>query len=125
MKAPTDQLPIRSQRASAAPAAWRSSPPSAAPRRASADLVAERCDAAICPELGEKRKRAACARNDVDDAKPTIKRGKLSRSFAGVVLPDLRLVVQDHVQQRVTDFQFSVVFDIAQLAKFIHEKAHA
>src|ERR1700722_1447115 len=45
----------------AAPAAWRSSPPSAAPRHASADLVAERCDAAICPELGEKRKCAACA----------------------------------------------------------------
>ena len=45
----------------AAPAAWRSSPPSAAPRRASADLVAERCDAAICPESGEKRKCAACA----------------------------------------------------------------
>ena len=63
--------------------------------------------------------------NDVDDAKPTIKRGKLSRFFACVVLPDLRLVVQDHVQQRVTDFQFSVVFDIAQLAKFIHEKTHA
>jgi hypothetical protein len=41
------------------------------------------------------------------------------------VLPDLRLVVQDHVQQRVTDFQFSVVFDIAQFAKFAHEKAHA
>jgi hypothetical protein len=38
----------------AAPAACRSSPPSAAPRRASADLVAERCDAAICPESGEK-----------------------------------------------------------------------
>jgi hypothetical protein len=47
MKAPTDQLPVRSQRASAAPAAWRSSPPCAAPRRASADLVAERCDAAV------------------------------------------------------------------------------
>jgi hypothetical protein len=58
-------------------------------------------------------------------AKPTIKRWKLSRFLACVVLPDLRLVVQDHVQQRVTDFQFSVVFDIAQLAKFIHEKAHA
>ena len=51
----------------AAPAAWRSSPPTAAPRRASADLVAERCDAAICPELGEKRKCAAYARSDVDD----------------------------------------------------------
>ena len=45
----------------AAPAAWRSSPPSAAPRRASADLVAERCDAAICPESREKRKCAGCA----------------------------------------------------------------
>jgi hypothetical protein len=45
----------------AAPAAWRSSPPTAAPRRASADLVAERCDAAIRPEVGEKQKRAACA----------------------------------------------------------------
>jgi hypothetical protein len=28
---------------------------------------------------------------------------KLSRFFASVVLPDLRLVVQDHVQKRVTD----------------------
>ena len=36
----------------AAPAAWRSSPSSAAPRRASADLVAERCNAAICPDRG-------------------------------------------------------------------------
>ena len=33
----------------------------AAPRRASADLVAERCDAAICPEAGDKWKCAACA----------------------------------------------------------------
>ena len=38
---------------------------------------------------------------------------------------DFRLIVQSHVQQRVADFQFSVVFDIAQFAKFIHEKAHA
>src|SRR3984893_285030 len=57
--------------------------------------------------------------------KPATKRGKLSRSFTSVVLPDLRLVVQDHVQQRVTDFYFSIVFNIAQFAKFIHEKAHA
>ena len=100
----------------------------AATRRASPRvnrLVAQRCDAAICPKSGEKRKRGGCARNDVDDAKPAIKRGKLSRFFASVVLPDLGLVVQDDVQQRVTDFQFSVVFDIAQLAKFIHEKTHA
>jgi hypothetical protein len=39
--------------------------------RASADLVAERCDAAIRPELGEKRKCAACARNKVDDPEQT------------------------------------------------------
>ena len=44
----------------AAPATWRSSPPIAAPHHASADLVAERCDAAICPELGEKWKCAIC-----------------------------------------------------------------
>ncbi len=36
-------------------------PSSAAPRRTSADLVAERRDAAICPESGEKWKCAACA----------------------------------------------------------------
>ena len=49
----------------AAPAAWRSSPPTAAPRRASADLVAERCDAAICPAWA----RSGSARRalDVDD----------------------------------------------------------
>jgi hypothetical protein len=41
------------------------------------------------------------------------------------VLPDLRLVVQDHVQQRVTDFQFSVVLDIAQFTELVHEKAYA
>jgi hypothetical protein len=41
----------------AAPAAWRSSPPCAAPRRASADLVAERCDAAICRNRGEAEVR--------------------------------------------------------------------
>ena len=50
---------------------------------------------------------------------------KLSRFFASVVLPDLRLVVQDHVQKRVTDFEFPVVFNIAQFAKLVHEKAHA
>ena len=42
-----------------------------APRRASTDLVAERCDAAICPKSGEKRKCAACAENDVDDPEVT------------------------------------------------------
>ena len=71
------------------------------------------------------RRWRALAALRFDEREEIMERGKLSRSFAGVVLPDLRLVVQDHVQQRVTDFQFSVVFDIAQFAKFIHEKTHA
>jgi hypothetical protein len=54
-----------------------------------------------------------------------MERGKLSRSFARVVLPDLRRVAQDDVQQGVTDFQFSVVLDIAQFAELIHEEANA
>jgi hypothetical protein len=37
---------------------------------------------------------------------------------------DLGLVVQNHVQQGIMDFQFSVVFDKAQFAEFVHEKAH-
>ena len=44
-------------------------------------------------------------------------RGKLSRSFVRVVFPDFRLVVQNDVQQRITDFQLSIVLDIAQFAK--------
>ena len=87
-------------------------------------LVAERSDAAICPESG----RSGSARLAPETTLMTPNRPssvELSRFYASVVLPDLRLVVQDHVQQRVTDFQFSVVFDIAQFAKFIHEKAHA
>src|SRR5260370_910484 len=38
---------------------------------------------------------------------------------------DLGLVVQNHVQQGIMDFQFSVVFDEAQFAELVHEKAHA
>src|SRR5882672_4076149 len=38
---------------------------------------------------------------------------------------DLGLVVQNHVQQGIMDFQFSVVFDKSQFAEFVHEKAHA
>src|SRR5438067_2402065 len=37
---------------------------------------------------------------------------------------DLGLVVQNHVQQGIMDFQFSVVFDEAQFAELVHEKAH-
>jgi hypothetical protein len=35
---------------------------------------------------------------------------------------DLGLVVQNHVQQGIMDFQFSVVFDKTQFAEFVHEK---
>jgi hypothetical protein len=35
---------------------------------------------------------------------------------------DLRLVVQNHVQQGIMDLKFSVVFDEAQFAEFVHEK---
>jgi len=37
---------------------------------------------------------------------------------------DRGLVVQDHVQQGIMDFQFSVVFNKTQLAEFVHEKTH-
>jgi hypothetical protein len=33
--------------------------------------------------------------------------------------------VQNHVQQGIMNFQFSVVFDETQFAKFVHEKAYA
>jgi hypothetical protein len=59
-----------------------------ATRRAAADLVAERCDAAIRPESEEKRTCAACARNDVDNpllmlqsANQCIARGSPARSL--------------------------------------------
>jgi hypothetical protein len=38
---------------------------------------------------------------------------------------DLGLVVQNHVQQGIMDFQFSVVFDKTQFAELVHEKAHS
>jgi hypothetical protein len=88
-------------------------------------LVAERCDAAIRPESGEKRKCPACALNNFDDAKPAIKRGKLSRFFASVVLPDLRLVYKTTFNSELRISSFPFVFNIAQFAKFVHEKAHA
>jgi hypothetical protein len=37
---------------------------------------------------------------------------------------DLGRIVQNDVQQRIMNFQSSVVIDKAQLAEFIHEKAH-
>jgi hypothetical protein len=38
---------------------------------------------------------------------------------------DLGLVVQNHVQQGIMDFQFAVVFDKTQFAEPVHEKAYA
>ena len=38
--------------------------------------------------------------------------------------PDLGIVVQDHVQQGIVNLDFSVVFDEAQFAESVHEKAH-
>jgi hypothetical protein len=38
---------------------------------------------------------------------------------------DFEFVSQNHVQQGIMDFQFSVVFDKAQFAEFVHEKADA
>src|ERR1700730_18496675 len=49
-------------------------------------------------------------------------RKKLGRSAR--IPPELGIVVQDHVQQGIMDFQFSVVFDKTQFAESVHEKAH-
>src|SRR5712672_3913793 len=38
---------------------------------------------------------------------------------------DLGLVEQNNVQQGIMNLDFSVVFDEAQFAEFVHEKAHA
>jgi hypothetical protein len=47
------------------------------------------------------------------------------RGSARIPRSDRGLVVQNHVQQGIMDFQFSVVFDKTQFAEFVHEKAHA
>ena len=47
------------------------------------------------------------------------------RGSARIPRFDRGLVVQNHVQQGIMDFQFSVVFDKSQFAEFVHEKAHA
>lgn len=38
--------------------------------------------------------------------------------------PNPRLVVQDHIQQRIVYFEVAVVADEAQLPEFVHERAH-
>jgi hypothetical protein len=52
-----------------------------------------------------------------DHAKTLSGSPRISRFYLG-------LVKQDHVQQGIVDFDFSVVFDKAQFAEFVHEKAH-
>src|SRR6195256_4360175 len=47
------------------------------------------------------------------------------RGSARISRFDRGLVVQNHVQQGIMDLQFSVVFDKAQFAEFVHEKAYA
>src|SRR3981189_2423182 len=47
------------------------------------------------------------------------------RGSARISRFDRGLVVQNHVQQGIMDFQSSVVFDKTQFAEFVHEKAHA
>jgi hypothetical protein len=39
--------------------------------------------------------------------------------------PEVGIVVKDHVQQGIVNFQVAVVFDETQLAELIQEKAHA
>src|SRR5258705_13942459 len=38
---------------------------------------------------------------------------------------DFGLLVQNHAQQGIMDLDLSVIFDQTQIAKFVHEKAHA
>jgi hypothetical protein len=55
------------------------------------------------------------------------RKGASQNSFCALcfIPSDRRLVVQNHVQQGIVDFQFSVVFDETQFAEFVHEKTHA
>ena len=49
----------------------------------------------------------------------------LFRASCFIHLFDLGLLVQNHVQQGFMDFDFSVVFDEAQFAEFVHKKTYA
>ena len=53
--------------------------------------------------------------------------GGLVFAFIGAVISspsNLRLIVQNDVQQRAVDFHMAVVINEAQLSKFVHEMAH-
>ena len=54
--------------------------------------------------------------------------GGLVFVFIGAVISspsNLRLIVQNDVQQRAVDFHMAVVINEAQLSKFVHEMIHA
>ena len=42
-----------------------------------------------------------------------------------IIVPNLRLVMQYRVQQRLVNIYFAVVIDEAQVAKFVHKEADA
>jgi len=48
----------------------------------------------------------------------------ISRS-SNASAPDLRLIVENHVQQGAVDFDAAVVVDKAQFSEFVHEETHA
>src|SRR5258708_21436791 len=56
---------------------------------------------------------------------PLASESKTLRGSARIPRFDRGLVVQNHVQQGIMDFQLSVVFDKTQFAEFVHEEAHA
>ena len=54
--------------------------------------------------------------------------GGLVFAFIGAVISspsDMRLIVQNDVQQRAVDFHMAVVINEAQLSKFVHEVTHS
>src|SRR6266481_5474866 len=48
-----------------------------------------------------------------------------ARSVASFVSANLRLVIQDRVQERIMNLDFSVIGNEAELSKLVHEKADA
>jgi hypothetical protein len=62
---------------------------------------------------------AGATRLDVESARQSRQPSK------SLFPPELWIVVQDHVQQRVVDLQNPVVLDEPELAEFVHEPAHA
>jgi hypothetical protein len=65
-----------------------------------------------------------------DDSRPGIGRWSILTGLQSLlsflrVPVYLGLVVQNRIQQRIVNFNFSVVTDQAKLAEFVHEKAQA